>query len=280
MVRTVPKRRVSCTALVLVKASRVRHPLASTQWVLGTSSLIKDESKAFIGVRPSSCLILCCLFKLYTLHAKVLNVSTSGFEQVQHQWRTKCERVFLRRWSSCGETDAQPHESAVGGYALRISHATSSSRLNYDDLTEERGSQSRPSSKGAGVFPLLGHGDHRVYQTCRSAAIGRPSYNRIAWWWRYRDERRHAVCMQPSRHRHCRKWPREGDSWRGGTRNGGESERRRRRWWELKGGDEIKGGRVGEANQQGGRISPPSHMNMISVSLLLNPIWLKFYCFS
>jgi hypothetical protein len=95
-----------------------------------------------------------------------------------------------------------------------------------------------------------------LYQTCRSAAIGRPSSNRIAWWWRYKDERRHDVCTQPSRHRHRRKWPREGGSWRGGTRNGGESERQRQRWWELKGGDEIRGGRVGEANQQGGRISP------------------------
>ncbi len=95
---------------------------------------------------------------------------------------TKCERVLLRRWSSCGGTDAQPHESAAGGYALRISHATSSSRLDYDGLAEERGSRSGPSSKGANVFPLLGHGDHCVYQTCRSAAIGCPSCNRTAWW--------------------------------------------------------------------------------------------------
>jgi hypothetical protein len=61
----------------------------------------------------------------------------------------------------------------------------------------------------------------RVYQTCRSAAIGRPSCNRTAWWWRYRDERQHAVCTQPSRLRHRHKWPQEEGSWRGGTRNGG-----------------------------------------------------------
>ncbi len=185
----------------------------------------------------------------WRVRPRVPNVSTSGSKQAQHQPRTKFERILLRRWSSCGETDAQPHESTAGGCALRISHVTFSSRLDYNDLAEERGSRSGPNSKGASVFPLLGHGDHRVYQTCRSVAIGRPSCNRTAWWWRYRDERWHAVCMQPSRHRHRRKWPREGGSWRGDTRNGGESERRRRRWWELKGGDEIRGG-------EGGRISP------------------------
>ncbi len=185
----------------------------------------------------------------WRVRPRVPNVSTSGSKQAQHQPRTKFERILLRRWSSCGETDAQPHESTAGGCALRISHVTFSSRLDYNDLAEERGSRSGPNSKGASVFPLLGHGDHRVYQTCRSVAIGRPSCNRTAWWWRYRDERWHAVCMQPSRHRHRRKWPREGGSWRGDTRNGGELERRRRRWWELKGGDEIRGG-------EGGRISP------------------------
>jgi hypothetical protein len=76
----------------------------------------------------------------------------------------------------------QSHESTAGGCVLRISRVTSSSRLDYDGLAKERGSRSGPSSKGAGVFLLLGHGDHRVYQTCRSAAIGRPSCNRTAWW--------------------------------------------------------------------------------------------------
>ncbi len=104
-----------------------------------------------------------------------------------------------------------------------------------------------------------------VYQTCRSAAIGRPSCNRTARWWRYRDERRPDVCTQPSRHRHRCKWPREGGSWRGGTRNGGELERWRPRWWELKGGDEIRGGEGGRSKSARWEDQPPfillSHIN-------------------
>jgi len=125
MVKTVPKRRVSCTALVLVKASRVRRPLASTQWVLGTSSLIKDESKASIGVRPLCCSILCCLFKLYT--SRAMTCSHEGFERINVRiWtgatpaadkvRTRSfTSLVILRWDGCaasrvsGEWLCSPH---------------------------------------------------------------------------------------------------------------------------------------------------------------------------
>lgn len=99
MINIVPKRRVSCTSLVFVKASRVRCPLASTQWMLGTSNSIISKSKALVCIRPSSHSVLCCLFKLYMSSAMMClpggpNVSTSGFEQTQHQRHTKCKRIF------------------------------------------------------------------------------------------------------------------------------------------------------------------------------------------
>ncbi len=105
MVKTVPKRQVSCIALVFVKVSRVKRPLASTQWVLGTSSLIKDESKASIGIRPSSCSILCCLFKLYTSH--VMMCSLEGSERIGATPTTDKVRtcsfmlLVILRWDGC-----------------------------------------------------------------------------------------------------------------------------------------------------------------------------------
>jgi len=178
------------------------------------------------------------------------------------------QRQDLSRRNTSGRQSANAFFYVVGHLAVRRMRSLTSQRrvvvlsaFHTQRLTpnsmEEKGSQSGPNSKGAGVFPLLRHGDHRMYQICRSAAIGRPSCNWTAWWWRYRDERRHAVCTQPSRHRHRRKWPREGGSWHGGTRNGGESERRRRRWWELKGGDEIRGGEGGRNKSVGWEDQPP-----------------------
>jgi hypothetical protein len=73
--------------------------------------------------------------------------------------------LVILRWDGCAA-------SRVSGGWLCSPHftPTSSSQLDYDRLAKERGSRSGPSSKGVGVFPLLGHGNHRMYQTCRSAA--------------------------------------------------------------------------------------------------------------
>lgn len=171
MVRTVLKRRVSCTALMLVKAICVRRPLASTQWMLDTSSSIKDENKVSIGIKPSMGSILWCLFKLYMLHAmtclledsKYLNVKIwAGATSAADKLRTHSFTSLNTLWWD-GYT-----ASRITAEWLCYPHFRRNTQLllQLRQPCRRKGQSLRTELKGRGVSLLLDHGDHRMYQTC------------------------------------------------------------------------------------------------------------------
>jgi hypothetical protein len=83
MVRTVPKRRVSCTALVLVKASHVRRLLASTQWGVGYIQFYQGREQSFHW-RPAIKL-LDSVLPLQVVYVACDDVLARGFRTYQRQ---------------------------------------------------------------------------------------------------------------------------------------------------------------------------------------------------